>query len=66
VLLSRLDECNQEQFEVSGHRGTSGRKVLVVWTDDALTYECLDGISRRLNGCKGTELHYFESCIESS
>jgi hypothetical protein len=36
----------------------SGRKVLVVWTDDAWTDEGQDGISRRLNGCTGTLKSY--------
>jgi hypothetical protein len=36
VLLKRLDRCKLEQFEASRHRGGSGRKVLVVRTDDAL------------------------------
>jgi hypothetical protein len=36
VLLKRLDRCKLEQFEASRHRGRSGRKVLVVRTDDAL------------------------------
>jgi hypothetical protein len=66
VLLRRLDGCNREQFEAFGHRGTSGRKVLVVRTDDALTDERPDGIPRRSDGCKGTELHCFEFCTESS
>jgi hypothetical protein len=30
-----LDVCNLEQFEASGHRKESGRKVLVDQTDDA-------------------------------
>jgi hypothetical protein len=36
VLLKRPDECKLEQFETSRHRGRSGRKVLVIRTDDAL------------------------------
>jgi hypothetical protein len=44
----------------------SGWKVLVVLTDDALIDECSDGIPHRSDGCKGTELHCFESCTESS
>jgi len=36
VLLKRPDGCKLEQFEASRHRGRSGRKVLVVRTDDAL------------------------------
>jgi hypothetical protein len=66
VLLRRPDGCNREQFEPSGHKGTSRQKVLVVQTDDALTDKRRDGIPRRLDGCKETELHCFESCIESS
>jgi len=61
VLLRRPDGCNWEQFEASGHQGTSGRKDLVVWTNDALTDKRLDGIPRRPDGCKGIELHCFES-----
>jgi len=65
MLLRRSDGCNREQFEASGHRGASGRKVLVVRTDDASTDEHLDGIPRRPDGCKGTELYCFESCTKS-
>jgi hypothetical protein len=36
VLLKRLDGCKLEQFEASRHRGRSGRKALIVRTDDAL------------------------------
>jgi hypothetical protein len=60
------DRCKQEQFEASRHRGTSRRKVLIVRTDDTLTDERPDRILHRLDGCKGTELHCFESCLESS
>jgi hypothetical protein len=60
VLLRRPDRCNREQFEASGHRGTSERKVLVVQTDDDLTDERLDGIPHCLDRCKGIELYYFE------
>jgi hypothetical protein len=35
VLLRRPSGCNREQFEASRHRLESGRKVLVVRTDDA-------------------------------
>jgi mRNA-degrading endonuclease toxin of MazEF toxin-antitoxin module len=35
MLLKRPDGCNLEQFEASGHRLESGRKVLVVLTDVA-------------------------------
>jgi hypothetical protein len=66
VLLRCSDGCNREQFEASRHRGTSGRKVLVIRTDDALTDERPDGIPRRSDRCKGTELYYFKSCTESS
>jgi hypothetical protein len=50
------DGCNLEQFEAFGHRGTSGRKFLVVPMDDALIDERPDGIPRRPDECKGTEL----------
>jgi hypothetical protein len=66
VLLRRTDGYNREQFEASGHRGMSRRKVLVVRTYDALTDEHPEEIARRPDGCKGTEQQYFESCIESS
>jgi hypothetical protein len=66
MLLRCSDGCNREQFEASRHRGTSGRKVLVIRTDDALTDERPDGIPRRSDRCKGTELYYFKSCTESS
>jgi hypothetical protein len=66
VLLRRPDGCNREQFEASRHRGTFERKVLVVRTEDALTDERPDGIPRHSDGCKGTKLHCFESCTESS
>jgi hypothetical protein len=51
VLLKRPNECKLKQFEASQHRGRSGRKILVIRMDDALTVESLDGISRRSNGC---------------
>jgi hypothetical protein len=35
-------------------------------TDDALTDERPDEISRSPDGCKGLELHYLEFCTESS
>jgi len=41
--------CNLEQLEASRQRGRSERKVLIVRTDDALTVECPDGISCRLD-----------------
>jgi hypothetical protein len=52
VLLKRPDGCKLEQFEASWHRGRSGRKVLVVWTDDAVNSGHPDSISRRPDGCK--------------
>jgi hypothetical protein len=55
VLLKRPDGCKLEQFEASGHRGRFGHKVLVVRTDDAWTIELPDGISRCLDGCKGSD-----------
>jgi hypothetical protein len=51
VLLKRLDGCKLEQFEASRHRGRSGRKVLVVRTDDAWTAKRPDDLSRRPGGC---------------
>jgi hypothetical protein len=36
VLLKGSDGCKLEQFKASWHRGRSGRKVLVVRTNDAL------------------------------
>jgi hypothetical protein len=36
VLVKHSDGCKLEQFEASWHRGRSGRKVLVVGTNDAL------------------------------
>jgi hypothetical protein len=36
VLLKCWDGCKVEQFEASRHKGWSGRKVLVIRTDDAL------------------------------
>jgi len=36
VLLKHPEGCKLEQFEASRHKGRSGRKVLVVRTDDAL------------------------------
>jgi hypothetical protein len=34
--MKLLDGCKLEKFETSRHRGRFSRKVLVVWTDDAL------------------------------
>jgi hypothetical protein len=56
VLLRRPDGCKMEQFEASRHSGRSGRKVIVVQTDDAWIVERPDEISRRSDGYKGTEL----------
>jgi len=61
LLLRRPDGCNQEQFKGSRHRGRSGRKVLVVRTDNAWTVERPDRISRRPNGCKGSDFSDLES-----
>jgi hypothetical protein len=66
VLQKRPDGCKLEQFKASRHRGRSGRKVLVVRTDDAWTVERSNGISRRPDGCKGTEMNYLEIFTESS
>jgi hypothetical protein len=66
MLLKRPDGCNQEQFKAFGHRREFGRKVLFVRTDDALTDDRSDRISRHSDGCKGLELHCLEFCIESS
>jgi hypothetical protein len=61
MLLRCPDGCNLEQFEASRHRGRFGRKVLVIWTDDALTVERPDRISCRPDGCKGFNCSYLES-----
>jgi hypothetical protein len=61
VLLRHPDECNQKQFEGSRHRGRSGWKVLIVWTDNAWIVERPNGISRRPDGCKGSDFSYLES-----
>jgi hypothetical protein len=36
MLLKRPDGCDLVQFGTSQHKGRSGRKVLVIQTDDAL------------------------------
>jgi hypothetical protein len=56
MLLRRPNGCKLEQFEASWQRGRSGRKVLIVRTDDAWTVERLDDITCHPNGCKGTKL----------
>jgi hypothetical protein len=56
VLLKRLNGCNLEQFETSRHWWASGRKVIVIRTDDTLTDERPDGIPRHPDGCNETEL----------
>jgi hypothetical protein len=61
VLLRCPKRCKLEQFEGSRHRGRSGRKVLVVWTDDAWTVQCPDEISRHPDECKG----FYFSDLES-
>jgi hypothetical protein len=43
------------------HRGRFGRKVLVVRAGDAWTVERLNGISRRPEGCKGSNFLDLES-----
>jgi hypothetical protein len=50
-----------EQFKASRHKGRSGWKVLIIETDDAFTVERPDGISRRLDGCKGSNFFDLES-----
>jgi len=60
VLLRRPDRCKLEQFEGSRHRGRSGWKVLVIWTDDAWTVERPNGISYLPDGCKGSEISDLE------
>jgi hypothetical protein len=47
VLLKRPDRCKLEQFEASRHRGRSRRMILWIVGGP-------DGISRRLDGCKGS------------
>jgi hypothetical protein len=61
VLLRSLDEYKPEQFKGSRHRGRFGRKVLVVWMDDAWTIERPDGISLCPDGCKGPNFSDLES-----
>jgi hypothetical protein len=66
VLLKRPNGCKLEQFDASRHRERSGRKVLVIRTDDAWIVECPDGISCSLDGCKGTDFNCLEIFTESS
>jgi hypothetical protein len=61
VLLRRPNGCNLNQFEASRHRGRFGRKVIVVWMDDALTVEHPDRISCRPDKCKGSDFSNLES-----
>jgi hypothetical protein len=61
MLLRRPEGCNLEQFEASRHRGRFEWKVLIVRTDDAWTVERSDGISRCLDGCKGSDCAGLES-----
>jgi len=60
VLQRCPDGCSLDQFEAFGHRGRSGRKVLVVRTVDALIVERSDKISCRSNECKGSNLSDLE------
>jgi hypothetical protein len=60
-MLKCPDGCKLEQFEASQHRGRFGQKVLVVWKDDAWTVKSPDGISRRPDGCKGSDFFDLES-----
>jgi hypothetical protein len=55
VLLKRRDGCKLEQFKASQHRGRSGRKVLVVLTENALDSWASEGMSRRPDDWQGTE-----------
>jgi hypothetical protein len=61
MLLRRPNGCNLEQFEASGHRGRSRRKVLVVWTNDALIVKRPDEISCCPDRCKGFDSSDLES-----
>jgi hypothetical protein len=54
-LPLRPDGCNLELFEASRHWWASGWKDLVVRTDDALTDERPDGMTRHPDGWQGTE-----------
>jgi len=51
VLLKRPDRCKLEQFDASRHRGRFGRKVLIVWMDNARIVEHPDGMSHRPDSC---------------
>jgi hypothetical protein len=61
MLLKLPDGCKPEEFEACRHRGRSGRKVLVVRTNDALDNGCLYGISCCPDGCKGSDFSDLES-----
>jgi len=61
VLLRSPDRYKLEQFKDSRHRRRSRQKVLVVRMDDAWTVERPNGISRRPNGCKGSNFSVLES-----
>jgi len=57
----RLDECKPEQFEGSRHKGRSGWKVLIIQTDVTWVVKHPDGISRRLDECKGSNFFDLKS-----
>jgi len=61
LLLRHLDWCNREQFEASGHRWKVQTESSCRPYKWCLTDKRPDGIQRRPNGCKGTELTVLNS-----
>jgi hypothetical protein len=66
VLLKRPDGCKLEQFEASRHRRRSGRKVLVVRTDDALDSWASRWYITSSEQLQGIWFFWLVDCAESS
>lgn len=66
VLLKRPDGWKLEQFEASRHRGRSGRKVPVVWTDDALDSWVSKRYITSFGRLQRIRFFYLIDCAESS
>jgi len=66
VLLKRPDGCKLEQFEASRHSGRSGRKVLVVRTDDALDSWASGRYDTSSGRLVGNRIFWLVNCAKSS
>jgi hypothetical protein len=66
VLLKRPEGCKLEQLEAFWHRGRSGRKVLVVRTDDALDSWASGRYITSSGRLQGIRFHWLLNCVKTS